>query len=199
MTMDNAFGFVVSRKETILRYVLAMPLLIPVAWLLTLDIAGIAWGMAFVVLGPDPGGLQESIPGLGQALVFFCWAVLLYWATSTDSIDRTVTRAFWAFCTGVFLLPVVGVTTVIFGPPDPSDQIIPKWVFMIGFFVVGVPLGFLVRRLARSMAPKGSPEESGGIWYVFKPIGGGYLVLAVGLLLIGATVLRLAGYEGLLS
>ena len=182
-------------QDDILKYVFPIVLLIPGAILLMFDIVGFAWGIVFVVLGDRPVGEANDV---FYVLVLCCWVVLLYWSTVTDSSRRAIARACWAFCAGAFLLPVPGIAMVIFGPPDPPDQIIPKGVFLFVFILIGLPLGLLTRAMAKAMAPQGSPEQSGGIWYVFRPIGGGYLVLAMGLLFIGATVLRLYGFEGLL-
>ena len=166
--MSNAYRFVINRKDTILRYAVAMPLLIPAAWLLTIDILVFIGWIALGVLGADQGW-EPPISGdiLLYSLVLFSWATLLYWAAATDSIKRTIARTCWAFSTGSFLFPVVAVMSLSFLPPDPSDQIIPHWLFVFIFTVVGLVLGFTMRGAAMLMSP-GSPEASGGIWYVFK-------------------------------
>ena len=199
--MSSAYRFVLSQKDVILRYVAPMPVLILAAPLLTAGLWIIAVGIVYVVLGPRL--TEVSLPSvIFFVLILFCWAALLYWATSTGSTERAIARAFWAFCTGVLLVPVMIIVPVVLGPPQPtdsSDPIIPAWMFQVFISVAAVVIGFVLRAAAVLTSPEGSPEKSGGIWYVFRPIGGGYFVLVVGLLLIGALVLRLNGYEGLLS
>ena len=195
MTMGNAFGFVVSRKDTILRYVAAMPLLVPGAFLLTVELGVYVSNILAVIVPPDPG--DQSVDMLYLPYVFFPlvsvgWVVLVFWATATDSIRRTVARACCALCAGGFLFPIVGIQLVFFQPPDPTDMLITQEAWLLGFILVGVPFGILMRIAAILFATKGSPERSGnifGIWYVFRPIGGKYFVLVMALVLIVAAML----------
>ena len=193
--MDNAFGFVVSRKDTILRYVVAMPLLLPGAFLLVFAYLTVVTLMGFIVVGPDMTLAQIGRNGL-SLLAMVSWVVLVFWATATDSIRRTIARACWAFSTGGFLLPVGGFVSLSYGPPDPPDHIITKGVVLLATLFIGVPIGLVMIAAAKLTAPEGSPERSA--WYAFKPIGGAYFALAVGLLFFVAMVLHLFGWEGFL-
>ena len=189
--MDNAFSFVVSRKDIILRYAAAMPLLVPGAFLLTVDLVGyIANILAVIVpLEPEAGPHPLASPHVFFSLVIVGWVVLVFWATATDSIRRTVARACCALCAGGFLFPVLGINMVFFQPPDPPDMIFTQEIVLLGTIIVGVPFGILMRVAAILFAPRGSPERSGGIfgiWYVFRPIGGKYFVLVMALALIVA-------------
>ena len=187
-----------SRQELILKFVLAAPLLIPGAYLLMTAIVVVATAIATLGLGTDL--MEWDVPIYVVILMALgSWTGLLYWSTATDSSRRTVARTFWAFCAGAFLLPVVGILSAILWPDPPGGQAVVTKAWTVILTVgIGLPLGFLCFLIARTVAPQGSPESTGGIWYVFRPIGGGWFVLAVGLLLTGAVVLRIAGYEGLL-
>ena len=193
--MDNAFGFVVSRKDVILRYVAAMPLLVPGAFLLTADLVVYVTNILYVIITPDPGDQIVDMlwsPHVFFALVIVGWVVLVFWATATDSIRRTVARACCALCAGGFLFPIVGIHEVFFQPTNPTDTIFTQEIVLFGCILVGVPFGILMRIAAILFAPKGSPERSGsifGIWYVFRPIGGKYFVLVMALVLIVAAML----------
>ena len=189
--MDNAFGFVVSRKDTILRYVAAMPLLLPGAFLLTIDLVVYVANILTVIvpLEPEAGPHPLVRPYVFFPLVSVGWVVLVFWATATDSIRRTVARACCALCAGGFLFPIVGIHEVFFQPTNPTDTIFTQEIVLLGCILVGVPFGILMRIAAILFAPKGSPERSGsifGIWYVFRPIGGKYFVLVMALALIVA-------------
>ena len=191
MTMGNAFGFVVSRKDVILRYVAAMPLLVPGAFLLTVDLGVYVTNILAVIVPLEPEAEPHPLAGpeLFFSLVIVGWVVLVFWATATDSIRRTVARACCALCAGGFLFPIVGIQLVFFQPPDPPDMIFTQEIWLLGFIIVGVPFGVFMRIAAILFAPRGSPERSGGIWgiwYVFRPIGGKYFVLVMALVLIVA-------------
>ena len=189
--MDNVFGFVVSRKDVILRYVAAMPLLVPGAFLLTVDLGVYVGNILIVIVPLEPEAEPHPLAGpeLFFSLVIVSWVVLVFWATATDSIRRTVSRACCALCAGGFLFPVLGINMVFFQPPDPPDMIFTQEIWLLGFIIVGVPFGVFMRIAAILFAPRGSPERSGGIlgiWYVFRPIGGKYFVLVMALVLIVA-------------
>ena len=191
MTMGNAFGFVVSRKDVILRYVAAMPLLVPGAFLLTVDLGVYVTNILAVIVPLEPEAEPHPLAGpeLFFSLVIVGWVVLVFWATATDSIRRTVARACCALCAGGFLFPIVGIQLVFFQPPDPPDMIFTQEIWLMFFTIVGVSFGILMRIAAILFAPRGSPERSGGIWgiwYVFRPIGGKYFVLVMALVLIVA-------------
>ena len=183
--MDNAFGFVVSRKDTILRYVAAMPLLVPGAFLLTVGLGVSVENITYVFYTPE--GVHPFFwPYVFFPLVSVGWVVLVFWATATDSIRRTVAHA----CCVLF--PIVGIREVFFLPTNPTDTIFTQELVLLGCILVGVPFGILMRIAAILFAPKGSPERSGsifGIWYVFRPIGGKYFVLVMALVLIVAAML----------
>lgn len=202
--MDKAYRtyrFVLSRQDAlvaaVVRCVLAASVLFPAAFLIMLAFLAVVSGISTLVLGSDtwPEGAIPNHVLLRVTLVIL--AVLTWWAASTDDISRTAARSVWAFCTGGFLLPLFGILGAIFGPPDPPDAFFPKTFVVIVSFVFGVPLGFLCLAIAKSVAPKGSPEKA--LRYVLRPIGGGWAVLAVGLLLTAAIVLHIAGWEGLLN
>ena len=189
--MGNAFGFVVSRKDTILRYVATMPLLVPGAFLLTVDLGVYVTNILYVFYTPE--GVHPFFwPYVFFPLVSVGWVVLVFWATATDSSRRTVARACCALCAGGFLFPIVGIHEVFFQPTNPTDTIFTQEIFLLGCILVGVSFGILMRIAAILFAPRGSPERSGGIWgiwYVFRPIGGKYFVLVMALVLIVAAML----------
>ena len=176
---------------------LAGVLLIPGAFLLAVGIGTVVGGIATLVLGTGPIFDEPTIPtALAPWVLLFSWAVLLYWATATDSLERTLARAFWVLCIGSFLLPVIGITHYILGPPDPPDAWFPKWFILALSIFFGLPGGLICFPIAKMVAPRGSPEKS--IWYVFRPVGGRWVALAMGLLLVAAIVLHQKyGWEGL--
>ena len=183
--MDNAYRFVLSRKKIILRYVVAMPLLIPPAFLLAMNISTVVEIAFFLAeLEPDyPSGEQYLL------LSLLSWAVLLSWATATDSIRRTIARTCWAFSATAFILPVVIIVAAVLSPPDPPDAIFPTSLFVVASLFVGVPLGFLEMILASALSPRGFPEKSIGI---FSPARIGWMRIAimVAVLVIGFVAVR---------
>ena len=190
--INKAVTFVTSRKATIVRYVVAFPLVLPGAGLLSVAALTVPMVMGYYAVGSSAFVPPLTIKQV-LAIALACWIVLTYWAASTDSSKRTAIRACWAFSTGSFLFPVMVFMIFALDPPNPPDEstaLIPNWVFDLVVFcltvIYGLLIGLISRFVAKETAPVGSPEKSGGIWYVFKPIGGRYLVLAVGLLFIGA-------------
>ena len=167
--------------------------------MLMLTIISVGVGVATLGMGKDavPQGALPS--GILFTLGLLTWTAMLCWATATDDISRTVSRAMWALAVAAFLRPVGAVAFAIFGPPDHPDDFFPK-AFIVGLSVfIALTVGPFCLALAKTVAPKGTPEKS--IRFVTAAIGGDRVAIAAAgrcLLLAGVGV-EYAGWRGVLN
>ena len=183
--------------KTIPRFVVAVPLVIPVTALFSGET------LIFVLAGLD----DHSVPLIQVRVAVFLasWAVLIYWAAGeTDSVRRTVSRTCWAFSTATFLLPIVMIVWGVTTPPDPPDTFFPKWLVLAVFSFLGVILGTVGLFLAVAVSPPGAPERSAErlfreISETVRRIGVGRIALALILLVLGVVVLRVGSTAGFWS
>ena len=184
-----------DKGNTSSRYMVAFFVLIPGAFLFAYEVTAVVALLLFFLLGPTAPEFYEARDFLVAFL--FCWSVLIYWAASTDNDDRVVARGGWACAAAAFLVPAAGIMGLVTGLQEYSNDAAIRWGnFFLGT-IIGLPIGFIAKALAWRAAPSDTPERTASIWYVLRPIGGGYFVLAVGLLIFVGAVLRMRGYEGL--
>ena len=188
--------------KTIPRFVVAIPLAIPVAALFAFEI------LIVIFAGIDFD--NQTVPliqvQLAAGFVFLGkLAALIYWAAGeTASVRRTVSRTCWAFSIAAFLLPIALVILGITTPPDPRDIIFSKWVFVVVYSFIGVILGAVGFALAMAVSPPGAPERSAERLFreageTVRRIGVARIALALLLLVLGVVVLRVGSAAGFWS
>ena len=161
-----------------------MLLLIPPAFLLAVDIAVVLEIVFLLIEHESDSQSIEQYRLLFLLLSLLSWAVLLCWATATDSILRTIARTCWAFSATAFILPVVVIVVAVLSPPDPPGVIFPTSLFVVASLLLGVSLGLLELILALALSPRGSPEKSIGILLPTR-IGWIRLAIVVTFLVVG--------------
>ena len=183
--------------NTIPRFVVVIPLAIPVAALFTHE------ALLFILAGLDLD--NHTVPFVAQlrAAVFLAsWVALVYWAAwETASIRRTISRTCWAFSAAAVLLPIASVTWAVTSPPYPDGYIITKFFIVVVAFLVGVVLGLLGLLLAIVWSPLAAPERHPvrllrDTRETLRRIGGARIALALMLLVVG---LRVGSAEGFWS
>lgn len=186
--------------RSILRFVVAMPLAIPAAGLLTIQ------AMIFILAGLDLG--NNTVPfvrPLGAAAFLAIWAVLIYWASwESDSIRGAVSRTCWAFSIASFLLPIAMIVYEVTAPPNPPDPIFPRSLVLAVVSFLAVVLGAVVLLPAVFVSPNGAAERSlGGLFQetreTVRRIGATRIGIAFMLLVLGVLILRVGSSAGFWS